>query len=89
MIISRIGAYLFLCLMIMVIGVEGLRMLEGESAGWVSLSLVIDFMFSTMTEKIDVTESEGILATILNFPAIYAFMIGSFLLFIISRKRKY
>lgn len=88
MIVSRIGAYLFLCLMIMVIGVEELRLLEGEDVGWVSISQVIDFIFSNITEKNDVTESSNYLALILNFPAIFAFMITSILLFFISRNRK-
>lgn len=88
MIVSRIGAYLLLCLMIMVIGAEGLRLLEGESVGWLSFSHIIDFIFSNITEKNDVTESSNYLALILNFPAIFAFMIASILLFIMSRNRK-
>lgn len=88
MIVSRIGAYLFLCLMIMVIGVEGLRLLEGEDVGWVSISQVIDFIFLNITKKIDITESDKFLTSILNFPAIFAFMIASILLFIMSRNRK-
>jgi len=74
--------------MIMIIGAEGVRWLEGEHAGWISLARVGDFVFLMMTGKINATESGNSFASILNFSAIFAFMTASILLFIISRKRK-
>ena len=95
MIIGRLLAYIFLCLMIMVLGAEGLKLLEGNGGGWIPVSQVIDFISSTDLSRLvsginDNGESSignNILVPLLDFSAFLGFMFLSGMLFFLSRNR--
>jgi len=95
MLIGRFLAYLFFILMIMVLGAEGLRYLQGNEQGWITLSQLIEFVFDleTVAER-SVNDGNGsqlmwnnILIPISRFSAAAIFFVVGSLLFIVFRKR--
>ncbi|MBL4603563.1 MAG: hypothetical protein JKY84_12515 [Emcibacteraceae bacterium] len=95
MIIGRLLAYIFLCLMIMVLGAEGLKLLEGNNGGWIPVSQVIDFISSTDLSRLvsrinDNGESsigKNILVFLLSSSAFLGLMFLSGILFFLSRNK--
>lgn len=84
MIITKILGYIFICLMIMVFGAEGLRILEQCGEGWITIAQVIDFISSDLpaVNSEDGVEKSVFLAP-LNFSAFFTFLaVGCILLFI-------
>mgnify|MGYP003624462302 CR=1 FL=1 len=95
MIVGRLLAYIFLCLAIMVLGAEGLRLLEGGDGEWITVGQVVDLIPLAETAGIE-SEAEGanvkrsweiILEPLSNFSALFASMILSGILFFLSRSR--
>ena len=80
MIIGRLVGYFFLCMMIMVSGAEGLRFLEGKNDGWITISVIMDFIDSKANWL-------QILDPLRNLPVIFTFMVVAILMFYISRDR--
>jgi hypothetical protein len=91
MIIGRLFGYIFLFLMLIVLGAEVLRFLEGGHDRWISIAQIID-SFGIVTGT--TSEEEGIagiwqnlLAPMLDFPAFFSFMIVAGILFFMTRNR--
>lgn len=82
MIIVRLIAYIFLCLVVIVLGAEGLRFLEGDNEGWISVSQVIVFINSNWFNM-----ERSVLAPVSNLAALFTFMGTFFVLFLVSRRR--
>ena len=88
MIIGSVLGYFSLCLMIMVLGVEGLRFLEGGHTGLLTLSDVIEFIQYENIESENIKDQEYVnLSLILNFSAFYCFLIIGITLAFMFRKR--
>ncbi|MBT5072581.1 MAG: hypothetical protein HOJ34_10000 [Kordiimonadaceae bacterium] len=86
MIIGKLLGYIFICLMIMVFGAEGLRILEQNSEGWITLGQVIDFVSSALPDlQSDNGADQGVFLTLANFSAFFTFMILGCILLFISR----
>ena len=91
MIFKRLLAYIFLCLAIMILGAEGLRLLEGGESTWITVEKMFDLM--PLIENLDFENKssstkgglKNISEIILNFPAFFACMLPSVILFILSR----
>jgi len=91
MIFKRLLAYIFLCLAIMVLGVEGLRLLEGGDSTWITVAQMYDLI--PLIENLDFENKssstkgalENIFEIVLNIPAFFACMFPSVILFILSR----
>jgi len=86
MIIGKLSGYICFCLMIMVFGAEGLRILEQNSEGWITIGQVIDFVTSVLTDLHSENGTEqGVFFPLLNFSAFFTFMIFGCILLFISR----
>ena len=88
MIIGRVFGYLSLSLMIIVLGAEGLRFLEGGQSGLLSISDVIDFFQETEIESEKSEDELGqYLSPIFNFSAFFSFLlIGGLCTFLFRKK---
>ena len=97
MIIGRICGYIFICLMIMVLGAEGLRVLEGRTSGWITVPEIFELFSSDqigqLGEKMEQSYLSGfwqdILTPLLNIPAVLIFLFFGLALIIMSRNRLY
>ena len=91
MFIGRLLAYLFLCLTFLILGTEGLRFLEGEAGGWISIAEMIDLIPFKSTIRIDpVAQGDigaNIIEPLLHFSAFFTCLILSSVLFFLSRPR--
>lgn len=95
MIVGRFLAYIFLCLTILVLGAEGLRLLEGGGGEWITVAQMVDLIpfgeaagIESEAEGANVGDGwENILEQLLNFSAFFASMILSGILFFMSRSR--
>ena len=93
MIVGRLLAYMFLCLAIMVLGAEGLRLLEGGDGDWITVTQMVDLIPFGETAGIEGEGAnagdgwENILEPLLHFSAFFATMILSGILFFLSRSR--
>ena len=77
MLLGRCIALIFLVLMVMVAGAEGLRMLQGENNQWITISQAVGFAFGT-----EIAES-----AVTDVPALPV-LAGLWLLFFLISKRK-
>ena len=97
MIIGRICGYIFICLMMMVLGAEGLRFLEGRASGWITVPEIFELFSSDqigqLNEKMERSYLSGfwqdILTPLLNIPAALIFLFFGLALIIMSRSRLY
>ncbi len=85
MIFGRLFAYFLLSLVIMLLGAEGLRVLEGNDTGWISMAQVMEFAF-TSGENSDRAQ-HNLLSPILEFPAFISLLAASMLLFFVSGRK--
>ncbi|MCC3861491.1 hypothetical protein [Pseudemcibacter aquimaris] len=87
MIIGRLIGYISLCLMFMVMGAEGLRLLEGNSEGWISLFDVVQISGIVHLES---ETSSGawhdLLNSLLRLPAIFTLLFFGLLFPFMFRK---
>ena len=97
MIIGRICGYIFMCLMLMVLGAEGLRVLEGRASSWITVPEIFELFSSDqigqLGEKMEKSYLSGfwqeILTPLLNIPAAFIFLFFGLALIIMSRNRLY
>tara|TARA_R110002111_G_scaffold237942_1_gene299207 strand:- start:127 stop:420 length:294 start_codon:yes stop_codon:yes gene_type:complete len=95
MIIGRIIGYLCLSCFVITLGAEGLRFLEGNSEGWISIIEVFNFFEINQIEKLNsqIENSkfsriwQDIFDPVLNFSALFSFLIIGFFLIFITRDR--
>lgn len=84
MFLVRFIAFLLLILMFIVIGAEGLRLLQGGNDQWISIEQIINFVFMGDTGN----QKENFRSEVLGFPAVLTFAVISGILFLLSRKKK-
>ncbi len=84
MFLVRFIAFLLLILMFIVIGADGLRLLQGGNDQWISIEQIINFAFMGDTGNQDANSR----SEVLGFPAILIFAVISGILFLLSRKKK-
>ncbi len=95
MIIGRIFAFISFSLMIMVLGAEGLRFLQKNDEGWITVSQIFEFVFAVkMNASGQFTvnnDASSPWVEALNwasdFPAFLLFLISTCLLAFIFRNR--
>lgn len=88
MIFGRVLGYLSLCLLLMVSGAEGLRLLEGGRLDLILVSDIVDFIQNQKLESDNVDiKLEKYLSPVLGFEAFYFFLYIWVMLTILFRKR--
>ena len=91
MFVGRFLAYIFLCLSFLVLGTEGLRLLEGDADGWISIAQMINLIPFEDAIRIGTVAQgdigEKIIEPLLHFSALFACLILSSVLFFLSRPR--
>ena len=80
MIIGRLLGYFFLSLMMVVVGAEGLRIIEGKNEEWIAISVILDFFDSNSVWQ-------KMFDPIGNLPAIFTFIAIAIMMFYVSRDR--
>ncbi|MDG1997494.1 MAG: hypothetical protein P8J14_13430 [Emcibacteraceae bacterium] len=87
MIIGRMIGYVSLCLMVMVLGAELLRFLEGSHDNWISLYEIIHFSWNGEIESVKNGSVIGDLTfSIIQIPALFCLLFIGLLLPFMFRK---